>query len=166
MTITLELPSGTYILIKRGFTDSQFQVNHQDLLGHNFQTLTYKTETQGIKWCDLPNGDWQLIATVKEITEQQAKKIVERVSNRFIFGSAFENYLDDESFFETALASFHSWLKANNIYSENPYGEKMPEPIHKRTINGQLYLENEKEISRWFTIQERTGNFVILKQLK
>ena len=66
----------------------------------------------------LPPGSWQLIGTTKEVTEDVAKGIVERVDMGF--KDVYLSYAKGGSFdFDTALDSLRSLLASKNLDTNN-----------------------------------------------
>lgn len=64
---------------------------------------------------DLPPGNWQLICTTKEVTEEQAKGIVEREEGEF------KDYECDEAVYMYAANSLRSLLTSKGLDPNKNY---------------------------------------------
>jgi hypothetical protein len=72
---------------------------------------------------NLPPGNWQILCTLKECTEEQAKKIVEYYDNGF--GATIYRNFDDQGLygarpllFWKAIESLHSLIRARKLNTE------------------------------------------------
>jgi hypothetical protein len=72
---------------------------------------------------ELPPGSWQILCTLKECTEEQAKKIVEYYDNGF--GATIYRNFDDQGLygarpllFWKAIESLHSLIRARKLNTE------------------------------------------------
>jgi len=125
----------------------------------------------------LPSETWKILGSPFELTEEQWKDIVAPIpveippgpGNDFC-GDCFYGYLDyelpgeyagwggDAGYCGTATESGLSLLLANNIYRENPYGEKPHE-----TFN---HPEWEYIRAKWQDAENNVGNWICLIKVK
>lgn len=76
-------------------------------LQYNFGALRF-----GREYIELPSGSWQILGRLDEITEEQAKGIVQ---SHTVYGSELYRNYETNGFSVTAIESLHSTLKANQI---------------------------------------------------
>lgn len=101
---------------------------------------------------DLPPGNWRIIGMLSEVTEEQAKGIVDDVSFKYpyLFKRKFEDYsCESENDHDTALESLESAILAEG------YGfDSEPEPSYSdceqyenplRTYEGRLREWNSRQ---------------------
>ena len=65
----------------------------------------------------LPEGKWQFVGTTDNLTEELAAELVETIIG-YDGTNCFYDY-EKDCYCETAIASFQSWLRANNISGNN-----------------------------------------------
>lgn len=153
MKIDLLLPSGKYTLLKIEDGGYDFQVNNDPKFRPESTIFSYCSLHSGVLFKELPKAKHELIGPVSSITEEQAKRITPLYFNEYsgIWAK------------DTALESFHSWLKANHIYTDNPYGK---EPTDTCSDIFSVQDDYNKRYKQWSEAQKRTGNWVLLKLLK
>lgn len=101
---------------------------------------------------DLPKGDWQLISSIDDITEDVAEKIVERNIGFTSKGinTVFKNYIPG-FWFETAKESFRSLIEAN-VCIVNPIEKPTPfnNTYEKKDYDNQMsrYRKAEEKVFR------------------
>lgn len=114
---------------------------------------------------ELPPGNWSDPVRVEEVTEEIAKGIISDKGGK-IFDydpkhyHSYEDYtlVDhpfDSRFFDNAIESFQSLLKANDIYTVNPY----PCPYTFGTMSEEMFTEKQRQHNSG---KENTGNWVML----
>lgn len=64
---------------------------------------------------DLPSNNWQLIAPLSEVTEDQAKMMVDDISIGMYVDYTVNAEFGKKRRFDTALDSFKSLMKANEV---------------------------------------------------
>ncbi|RZM21768.1 MAG: hypothetical protein EOO88_31570 [Pedobacter sp.] len=70
----------------------------------------------------VPQGDWQIVSKLSDITEEQAREMVPRIDDGlFIQGAAYPDYLDDDQFYETTIESLHSLIRSKGGDTNNEY---------------------------------------------
>lgn len=96
----------------------------------------------------IPEGNWQIVGRLSEITEEQAEQLVEPNGN-----GDYRNYEGAWGGFATAIQSLESAIRAEGWMFENPYGETEPAPLlidseeeHRKFILDKL---------RWMAAQSR-----------
>ena len=69
----------------------------------------------------IPKGDWQLVGIYPELTEEQAKMVVDYGFCSTNGCELFECYTDEESVCSTAKESFQSLMERENIKGYDKY---------------------------------------------
>jgi len=110
------------------------------------------TDRKYLKVC---NG-FQLIGLTSEVTEEQAKMMVPLIKR--VYGQSYYDYTVKfkvgYGYVGTALESFKSFIKDNEIYEVNHLGEKPAE-----TFN---HPDWEYKRSDWNKAQETVGKWIVL----
>lgn len=77
--------------------------------------ITDEDGNNGTMYCnqDLPEGNWTILGRVKDITEEQAKEIVETKFDGYV-----NYYCPAEGYKDTALESFASFCTLHNLTPE------------------------------------------------
>lgn len=144
---------------------------------HSFGVIFRYGKYNNFGFTDLETKDGiELIGPVSSTTEEQAKTIVEEVIIETEVPTRiaplrtymFRNYLSKNQYadaFHSPLESFHSWLKANHIYSENPYGNK-PQCKVRCNCSEEQQHDCLGDIVLWDTAEKSVGNWILLKLLK
>lgn len=115
---------------------------------HNFN-VNYFSST--IEHIDLP-FPCELIGPLKDITEEQAKELVDD-------GPGYpDNYKAGEELFYTATKCMKELAKQHGCYMRNPYGKDPGRFYHGEQNEGTEVLE------QWQGAQSRTGKWIILKR--
>ena len=115
----LTLPSGDYLVVSVEKEAYNFKIfnDTQPYVSYFVDVKTFRLYLEN-------NEKYEIIGLASQITEEQAKEIVSE-SCIPVANEGYVNYLlGSEYYFFTALESFHSWLKANELFLENP----IPEP--------------------------------------
>lgn len=102
--LTIEVPAAAIVdgIEIRGRTDKNQLLSFYG----NYDSIT------------LPNGDWEIIATTKDITKDQTKQLVERKErSENIVG--YKDYREEDGFCFTPMSSFYSLLIANGCNPDN-----------------------------------------------
>lgn len=118
---------------------------------------------------NLPPGNWSDAVCVEDVTEEIAKNIIpDRGGKIFDHDQnhyhVYEDYKFSDhpfhsNFFDKAFESFQSLLKANEIYTVNPYGRDKP-------FNCGRYAYANIEYDQWQAAEENTGNWMMLIKQK
>ena len=94
--------------------------------GNGSSTVRLSFYDKGWDWIKLPKGDWQLLGIYPELTEEQAKMVVE--SHEIPFLEHTFCYPDYSVYgktgfkaFDTALESFQSLMERENITGFDKY---------------------------------------------
>lgn len=150
-----------------------------------------RTNLRGMITYDLPQGNWQLLGFLKDLTEEQKEMIVERIPVEEIPSpyndmqgglhfawtdyenlgeNGYSGFQGDSGCFGNVLDSFYSLLKANEIYLENPLGKK-PHQQEERFITKphNLCMTDvwKKSYKEWQEAEENVfGNPVVLIEPK
>lgn len=123
--------------------------------------LEFYSDEAWDQYIDLPKGNWQLLGTPDQITEDVWSGIVEA---RWDY---YKNYLTPKDgnvgnynrlVCKTATESAISFLEANEVYAINPYGER-PDGLDPMTWESESY---EKDLELWQQAEDNTGTWVIL----
>ena len=125
---------------------------HVGMMGNNLRVEFVRKD--GYTW-DYNWGKyvgWQLLGIYPELTEEQAKAVVDYGFCSTNGCELFECYTDEESVCSTALESFKSLMEREQCYTVNPYG-KMPE---YETQNILEYFEYRKKLYKWQEAQQTT----------
>lgn len=97
---------------------------------------------------DLPkaglHNPWKVLGILPDLTEEQFAECVADNGN-----GDYKNYVGSWGGFEKAKDSFQSLLESENVYTENPYGEKAP-------INNEFYWGYLNDLEQWQEAQSRT----------
>jgi hypothetical protein len=148
MQIEVNIESGTYL-----FVAVPKQIIDYGKIGKNLFFgigFPYSEKTVKIEY------DFNIIGLISQITEEQAENICE-----FIKDKGFEDYQEKNAVCLFVLDSFQSLLKANNIYTVNPYGSEKPETNSdiwairdNYTRYGVIWQEAQKTVSEeWLIIK-------------
>ena len=129
-------------------------------MGIDDKDLTSKIEKfkRGEKgFWTLPKGNYELLGIHPELTEEQAKMVVEIHSITRLQSFGYKNYLKSTNYIhdfscKTAKESFQSLMEREKCYTVNPYG-KMPE---YETQNILEYFEYRKKLYKWQEAQQTT----------
>ena len=139
-------------------------------VGASKYLCAYYQSNENWKYKDfyLPPGNWEIIGLYPGITEEQAKGIVDKVSNEFYVG--YKDYRKEISAFHSASESFASLLEANRIYTVNPHGNKPEKQNLEKFTDGWTigYINKvlKDKLEEWQEAEERTSKFkLILKKL-
>jgi len=109
----------------------------------------------------LPSKTWKILGNPFDFTEEQCNEImplIDRVygSSYIDYGTTYKNL--SHGYTGSAKGSFNSLLRANNIYRENPFGEKPHE-----TFN---HPEWEYIRAKWQDAENNVGNWICLIKVK
>lgn len=105
----------------------------------------------------LPEGNWQLLGRLPEITEEQADQVVDEYTYNT---GEIDGYYDYENGTQTdcPTESLNSLMYTNEVYFENPLGEK---PVESEFYWGFLHdLEKWQEAQSKVWDKERTFLFI------
>lgn len=111
---------------------------------------------------------FQLIGLTSEITEEQAKMMVDSIGGTV--DAYFKDYLivKHSSKFQfaciSALDSFKSLMQHLQVYETNPFGKNYNCNVYNGAgsfLNGKLYTMNEA-YKGWEQAQSRTGKWIVL----
>lgn len=171
MTKTFELPSGKYVAVKVPDDAKEFKISGSGHFCYKMHSVMKRGQLID-RWYPLIKvGVCEIIAPIKEITEQQAAMIVGKVTlvdvrNERRNGTGqtirrYENYLDEQVPCSTALKSLTSLFQSLEIYSVNPYGEK------PKVLTNDMFMEygNIKKTEEWEKHQKNVGNWILLKKI-
>lgn len=146
-----ELPEGVYNVDIVGTSDNPILSLDHVIYGCNDDGNCYYDAFS------LPDGNWQLLGKLPDISEEQASTIVEYFTTDEDFGKevVFRDYLE-KTFHGTALESLDSLLEANGVLFENPLGEK-PKQINASIggLSHKRYEYNKKKLNDWEDAQEK-----------
>lgn len=104
-----------------------FQIGRKNQIGYWTNSGLHE------KWneVDLPAGNWQFIGTTDEVSEEMTEQIIECYqfeAGKIVQGKPthFTNYekpfsSGPDAYYYTALESYASWLRANNIPSDKRF---------------------------------------------
>lgn len=110
----------------------------------------------------IPKGNWQLIGKLSELTEEQAKGLVESIEIPFAPDEiCYPDYsVTGFKGLDTALESFHSAIEAECHYAKNPW----PEPEIENYLSGRQY---KHFLHKWQDDQSKTlpANTLIFKRV-
>lgn len=111
----------------------------------------------------LPDGNWQLIGRLSEVTEEQAAGLVYKHewSDGYRMYKDYEDKLPKDFYHNriTAVESLHSAIKAAGLFMENPYGETIPMAFEEDCLERQLWRKAQQRT----ICPERT---VLLRKVK
>lgn len=149
MQVTIKTTRGEILAVKVPEGASVISLNvAMDILSYSMNGIP--------NLIDLPSNNWQLIAPLSEVTEDQAKMMVKEHDELSYEGWGFQDYLGT-SICDTALDSFKSLMKANQIYEFNPLNEHQYWN-HFDMVN---FSYNE-DIANYNQAQQSAGKWVIL----
>ena len=74
-------------------------------------------ETEGF---DLPQGNWQPLGAVCDVSEEQADRFVDKSIYTGLYGYYVKDIPLNTYCYKNALESFNTLLTANGVYFENP----------------------------------------------
>lgn len=106
------------------------------------------------KYIDLPEGNWQIVGNPFELSEEQCQDIVDVVWNGHN-EKVFKDYLNDD-WCPSAKSSFGSLLFNLNVHHTNPYKDGDPS-----IVNHDVWYSR----AQWKEAEERTGLFILLKEI-
>lgn len=115
----------------------------------------------------LPEGSWQLIGAVKDLTEQQAQSMIGNIPDWKAliyrnYTAPAKDYRDIvESSFDTALESFFSLMESLQVYSVNP----IEKPVFEAQFVGHMAQKDYsflQKMKQWKEVEDRTGNWIVL----
>lgn len=134
---------------------------------HGNKLVSSQSKGLVINTTKLPEGNWQLLGRLPDITEEQADNIVEEASIRPIVSlitgrelggwynpDGYKDYTETNISLNTCLQSLHSLLQANEIYFENRKPWK--KDVLQRTIDNMLDKEAQSKVFD----KERTYLFI------
>lgn len=100
----------------------------------------------------IPKGNWQLIGLTSEVTEEQAKMMVDylAITRSLPPVYKYQCFNNWENEFDNALDSFKSIMQHLQVYEANPYGDK------------ELWGDVRYSPDQWKEAESRTGQWVIL----
>lgn len=117
----------------------------------------------------LPEGNWQLLGTPEQITEE----VWQTLLPTFVcapFRNRYINFLDIEGdLLTSATKSGTSFLQANELYSKNPLaGIFMPRPTERQekdlgSVLGDVMYQDLRD--RFLEAEANTGTWVILQRV-
>lgn len=125
-------------------------------------------EGESTVWYGLPQGSWQLLGRLPDITEEQALSIVDQYpivkNNRMFFKNYEKQGYHERPWIDTAIESFHSLLQANEIYFDNKYAKTLNEAVNKspkddyesKLLEADIFREAQSKV--WD--KERTYIFI------
>jgi len=176
---TIKTTKGTFILVEVPKGACEFHIKKRD---DGIISLSYFIETRG--FINLPAGNYELIGNPFELSDEQCEEIVDTAYNSH--GEKGCSYYGDsdgtyDPAFITPKISISSLLRANEIYRENPFGEK-PQRISyyvkddtkrsdlwyltdgsNNTIGYYDKIKFDSDLERWNEAQEKVSEWVILK---
>lgn len=141
-------------------------------IGFNSKMWTSDKDSNG--WCIIKlwlgaKKELEYIGIAHDLTEEAWKRIVVNHEIPFDKGNfCYPDYMvyGSKGFkaFDTATESGLSLLRANEVYFENPLGEKPCENDYDfdGIINGEY--DFNYDTSKWINAQENTGKWVVLKK--
>lgn len=134
-----------------------------ECLRYNFGTLRF-----GIKYEQLPSGQYQILGKSTELSEEQKEEICDQVSS---FGKMYwKNYLLPMSFTDgfTVQESYLSLLEANGIVDRNPYEKPDADKIldeyscNENVIAKMVYRE---DLEQWQEAQSKVKHYLVLERI-
>lgn len=108
----------------------------------------------------LPGDGFEPLGLATEITEDQANIVVETVKPHGCKGTYYKEYSNTRPFYSTAIQSMQSLLKANKIYSVNPYYE--PEIQYYMSDSAFTMSEYRSDLNKWQEAQQHVKNWFLL----
>lgn len=106
----------------------------------------------------IPFDQYQLLGRLPDITDEQAEDIVDSEDFKHYSGRYFHMFVDYnncENAFDDALDSLHSLLQVNEVYFENPLGDKPDINKTKFKMFGSLYKEYSRLLTEWQEAQSK-----------
>lgn len=95
------------------------------------QAIIYECNND-TEFVNLPEGDWQLLGRMTDMTEEQVETIVDK-SDRHTDCRLFIDYTANSTRYayllDSATKSLYSLLQSNEVYFENKYGKEKPTQI-------------------------------------
>jgi len=129
-----------------------------------------ETKDDSIIKIDTDNKKVEWSNFVKDLTEKDWEQVVDMELGRentgcFVDYTKGKNYLGYWSHFTfiTATESGKSLMNSLEVYLENPYGEHKPsltEDLDFKTTKASEFLIEQM---KWNKVQERTGNWILIK---
>lgn len=108
----------------------------------------------------LGKGEFKIIGIQTEITEEQAKEIVDdyrgtKMFHNYLFNGSNHHFVA----FNTAIESFNSLMQKLEMYSENPYREKL-------YCDLDTAIDLGGRLEQWQQAQYRTGKWLIIQKIR
>lgn len=150
----IQLTDKTLFVVGLKYPLSKYDIKHEYLRGFDNYGV-YDT-------MKLPQGDWQLLSTSKEMTEEKAKMIMPTLSKEG-YEYIYQDFINTENWFNTSLEAFHSFMYSIGMPCHNPYGKEKPT---YETVNILEYFKYRKELYAWQEAEAKLVNSVILYKEK
>ena len=104
---------------------------------------------------------FKCLGLIKDLSRGQKKKLVSHYS----VNSDFMDYRNPQFTLETADQSFQSIMSHCEIFSVNPFGEKVEEKTFKKLVNNRFYTF-EEALVEFERFKERSGSWVLIIKYK
>jgi hypothetical protein len=112
----------------------------------------------------LPHGNWKIIglhSSDKPLSEEQCRLMIDDC--HFAYPDfTIEALNGDNICLKSASESLESWMRKQEIYTMNPYGEKEPEDISD--LGAFTQFMRQKWV-KWKDAEKRTGSWIFLRAI-
>ncbi|WP_346236730.1 hypothetical protein ABDK00_014140 [Niabella insulamsoli] len=131
--------------------------NHFDGLA-----LTWDVETMKIGSIELPEGNWQPLGFLRDISEEKARKIAS--STHFSGLRRYHkpgNILTVKEYYSTALKFIHSLIESE-VQTVNPLGNKPYYSLSNYGASPDGFKKFESDIEAWLAAEAQTWKNIFL----